>query len=1845
MPKISLVSKNAFANFFGKLRFKTMRDAHRIRTNRRSQRRRHFLERLESRDLLASVVMQSATADGGTLLSLTYDVREVTAALNIGFYRSADSSFGSDALLDSVTINSPQDLTLGVHVKTLAIGGGADQVALPGAGVTEVPGNYTILAVAHPSVIGSESTAVFTGVYHAPLSDVFVHGRNGADSVLIDSTYRVTLNGTRKTYGSSDVTGFRVRGNDGNDVIDASTAAKSVWIYGGAGDDTLKGGNVSDTLEGGLGNDVLVGGKGNDSLDGGEGSDSYLVAGTIAGTDIYQDKGTLGIDQIIASASSTNITLSSAFSLAVSGIEAISANGFASVSVLGTSSANTFNLSGMTLTGLAIIDSLAGADTIVGSDGDDFIRGGTGNDSINAGLGQDIVYYAGAMATYSIIRTGDVIEVKDLAATVNGNDGTDLLRNVELLRFLDADFRIVVPTNTAPIAVTDSLSITEDTKTNVIPVLANDSDPDINDALTVISASGVGLQGVVSVSTDGLGVNYEFGDAFQYLSVGATAVEVFNYTIQDKAGLQATANVTATIIGVNDGPVAVNDSLTITDALIATVIPVLANDTDIDANDTKRVVSVNSVGVRGVVQVATGGTGVLFYPNNAYVNLRAGESAIETMTYTMADSAGVQSTATLVVTVTGTNSAPVAVGDVTTISENAGPTTIEVLFNDTDVDLGDTKTIVSLDGTGRPASVIIVISGTVTYPVAIPAIPPVIGTISISPTGQIVNYSQGNAFQYLRAGQSATDRFQYTMADSLGAQSSNWVTITVTGANDAPTANPDGITLAKNSAPVTINVLANDTDVDSGDTKTVLAVNTTGLLGIATVSVGGTNVVYSVGNAFLDLPVGQTVTETFTYTMVDGAGAQSTATVNVLISGTNAAPIAVADVGSVTENGSPLAIDALMNDTDIDVGDTKTVVSVHGAGLQGAVSITSGGTGIVYTIGNAFQSLAAGATATETFSYTIRDAGGAQSTAAVTVTVTGLNDSPVAIANTATAFEDGEPVVIDVLANDTDVDLGDTKQVVSVLETGLLGTVSVAPNGTEVVYSVGSAFQNLKAGAIATEVFSYTMRDASGAQSTANVTVTITGVNDSPVATDNVFTVSEDATASTFAVLANDTDPDVGDTKRVVSVNTSGLLGTATVATNGTGVIYSADNAFQYLTTGQIATETFSYTMVDSAGVQSTATVTVTITGATDGPKAINDQAYALEDGGPIVINVLANDTNDLNPGDALTITSIDGNGQYASITLIIIYGVGVGQYHPGFQRLLGQASIAPDGHSILYTPMQSLNAGEIGTDLFRYTITGTGGGISTGTVTVTVTGANDAPTAVNDSATVPSNASPTTINILANDIDLDNRIDPPPPIATELGPWDVTPVDLPDIQTIVAVNTIGLQGSVAISAGGNNVVYTVGGTLLNLPFGDSTTETFTYTVRDSAGAESTATVTVNVIGVNHAPIALADVSSAIENGAPVSINVLANDSDSDIGAGDSLTLLNVNGSGLQGTVQIVSGQIIYSVGNAFQSLRAGVTATEIFNYTVSDSRGAQSTANVTVTIIGANDAPVAVANVLSLSEDAAPTTIAVLANDTDIDAGDTKTVISVNTSGLQGTVAIASGGASVIYTVGASFQALNSGESAIDTFSYTIVDSAGAQSTAMVTITIIGANEPIIYVEPPLPPAGAIVGSANDDIMVGTDAADIIYGQLGDDDIDGGSGDDTIFGGAGKDNIVGGAGNDIINGGSDADDLTGGTGADIFRYYLASESTVAAADKIKDFKASEGDKIDLSLIDSSTVVGGNNAFVMSSSFTMIAGQLVISTTSSGVYWVKGDVNGDGIVDFQIEVRSSSALIASDFML
>ncbi|WP_374943607.1 Calx-beta domain-containing protein [Sphingomonas sp.] len=134
-----------------------------------------------------------------------------------------------------------------------------------------------------------------------------------------------------------------------------------------------------------------------------------------------------------------------------------------------------------------------------------------------------------------------------------------------------------------------------------------------------------------------------------------------------------------------------------------------------------------------------------------------------------------------------------------------------------------------------------------------------------------------------------------------------------------------------------------------------------------------------------------------------------------------------------------------------------------------------------------------------------------------------------------------------------------------------------------------------------------------------------------------------------------------------------------------------------------------------------------------------------------------------------------------------------------------------------------------------------------------------------------------------------------------------------------------------------------------------------------------------------------------------------------------------------------------------------------------------------------------------------------------------------------------------------------------------------------------------------------------------------------------GGAGDDTLSGLAGDDRLVGGAGNDVLIGGVGRDTLEGGAGADRFVFATGDFATLAKADTIKDFDVNSGDVIDLAN-------AGVTDFIGFGAFTGTAGEVRAQVIGAFTF-VYGDVDGDGVADFAIQLTGTQALQADDFVL
>ncbi len=339
------------------------------------------------------------------------------------------------------------------------------------------------------------------------------------------------------------------------------------------------------------------------------------------------------------------------------------------------------------------------------------------------------------------------------------------------------------------------------------------------------------------------------------------------------------------------------------------------------------------------------------------------------------------------------------------------------------------------------------------------------------------------------------------------------------GGNSAPVAGDDSTTTDESSARV-ITVLHNDTDPD-GDALHVASIDTTGTIGSATLNGDGT-ITYDPNGKFRSLKAGETATDSFEYTAGDRTAESAPATVKVTVTGLNEAPSAAADTATTFESGA-VRITVLSNDTDADA-DPLRVGSIDTTGTVGAATVNGDGT-ITYDPNGKFRSLKVGQTATDSFRYRANDGHVNSSPATVTVTITGLNEPPGAVADTATTAK-SRSVQIPVLTNDTDPD-GDALHVASIDTTGTQGTVTQNPNGT-LTYDPNHHFDSLGASQSAHDTFKYKASDGHQDSNAATVDVTVTGSDTAPVVTTSAGSTAytEGATAVAVDGAVTVTDPD-----------------------------------------------------------------------------------------------------------------------------------------------------------------------------------------------------------------------------------------------------------------------------------------------------------------------------------------------------------------------------------------------------------------------------------------------------------------------------------------------------------------------------------------------------------------------------------------------------------------------------------------------------------------------------------------------------------------------------------------------
>lgn len=641
-------------------------------------------------------------------------------------------------------------------------------------------------------------------------------------------------------------------------------------------------------------------------------------------------------------------------------------------------------------------------------------------------------------------------------------------------------------------------------------------------------------------------------------------------------------------------------------------------------------------------------------------------------------------------------------------------------------------------------------------------------------------------------------------------------------------------------------------------------------------------------------------------------------------------------------NSAPIANDdtiSLLEGESVQVAVLANDIDPDGDSLQITAAEASIGSVTINTNNTLSYQAGAEQQGLVNISYTVSDGRGGEASAILRATVGAVNDAPLAQNDSASTNED-QAVNINVLANDSDVD-GDTLSITQVSATN--GLAAVNANNSILFVPV----ENVSGDA----VINYTVSDGNGGTASAQVLVTIRAVNDNPVARDDSVSTTEDR-AVIINVLANDSDID-GDSLRIVSTSSSNG---SVENIEGERLRYTPSLDFSGLVS-------IHYTISDDHGGSHSATVTVNVGGTNDVPVAVNDVASVIEDQ-DVVIDVLANDS--------------DADGNPLSISHV--------------SATHGSASIL-DSQEILFTPPADFN----GLVELSYTVNDGQGGSASAVVMVTVSEENDAPVGVDDVATTQED-NPITINVLANDSDVDG-----------------------DELSLVAASAS--HGSVVIN-NQNRLRY--------IPDENySGTVTIDYSLQDVHGLQDSAFVTLTVLAQNDQPVAVNDTATGSED-TQLEINVLANDSDVD---GDALEVSQV--SATHGDANVTNNQRILFVPSP------NFHGTATLSYTVSDGQGGSASATVEVVVAAVNDSPVAGAD--SATTDAGSSvSINALANDSDVD-GDSLSISSA--AAANGAVSVDAQGV-VSYVPEAGF----SGE---DTIFYSLVDGQGGSDTGSIHVTV----------------------------------------------------------------------------------------------------------------------------------------------------------------------------------------------
>ncbi len=975
----------------------------------------------------------------------------------------------------------------------------------------------------------------------------------------------------------------------------------------------------------------------------------------------------------------------------------------------------------------------------------------------------------------------------------------------------------VRPVNDAPTAVDDGFTTDEDTAVSIpiASLLGNDSD--IDGDTVQFDSPGSAVGGTVAL----VGSNVVFTPNLNFNGAAS-----FTYTISDGNGKFDTATVTVTVNPVNDPSVMAPEVINVPEDNFA-LSNVLSNDSDVD--DTLRIASYEVNGntylagtnaiIAGVGDITIFSTGdYRFTPEPNY------NGPVPVITYIT----NTGSSSTLTITVDPVNDRPNAVDDsfTTTRGTAIDIPVADLLLNDTDIDL-DSLSVDLVSGAAN-------------------------GSVSIS--GGLVTFTPNPGF-------TGTASFTYRVTDGTLTDTAT-VTINVTLPAAVPPETNDVIATGAEDSLIAINLAGGDSDgtivgyvINSLPANGVLYTDALMTTPIASGDlIAGP--VYFMPNADWN---GST---DFGYSARDNDGltdpTQAMATITV--TPVQDAAVLSSGTGAVKED-TPAESSATgtLIITDPDAGEASFNAQVSTSGVYGSFSITTAGVWI-YNIDNslpAVQQLKEGESTTEAFAVTSFDG----TTTNVTITVRGTNDGPTATADTASVGQDQVLTLapMQLLGNDTDPD-GDTLTIDTVQD-AVNGSVSIV--GGNVVFTPTAGYHGPAS-------FTYTISDGEGGSSTASVDITVVKPNTAPDAVDDSAVPSTSTSTGFFSEYFGFRDGTDGanltNLQQIYSfINGRTADATFTAKTFDYGAAFTSGNNLGNGTNLQTFLGSDAASLSADPATTTDAIIRmrgfVELSAGTYNFKVQADDGYQITVDGVVVAQVDRNQSLTTTTHNAFTLSasglhhveiiywdqgnharlkvelSDDAGVTYDLLSSIPNYSTSVFAVVEDTPLNIAAATLLANdtdadgdtltitgvadavngtvslvGENIIFTPAANYS----GPASFIYTVSDGKGDTDSAKVNLSVSAVNDAPTAVADSGKTGMNtalAIPVS-TLLANDSDLEGN-----------------PISIVSVQG--ATNgTVSLSGTNAIFIPASNF---------------EGSASFTYTVRDTAGATSTATVNVAV--------------------------------------------------------------------------------------------------------------------------------------------------------------------------------------------------------------------------------------------------------------------------------------------------------------------------------------------------------------------------------------------------------------